>query len=174
MPYLIGLLAILAAIVFILWRIGVIFQRGQQAIEAANDLQASVRRSRWRQGQLERPIEAIDEPMLAATAVIVLVLKTEREITTEIQGRLAGALAETFGCPASDARDLVSQALFSTREIADERRWIGKLAQPIAESCTPAERRDVVAALESVAGPDGLTDAQRNLVRHFEELVGLR
>lgn len=170
---LIGLIGLIGTIALILWRLGLIFRTGQGIVDTAGDLAAAGRRLNWRRKGVERPIEAVDEPMLAATSIIMLILRAGTEINREIREQLREILTHIFECPAGRADELIAEGLFVTQELMDSRRWISRLARLLGP-CTAEERRQVVTTVLTLDTPAPLNEEQNALLRHYEAVTGLR
>jgi len=175
MHILLLLLGTAAAVVGILWKLGYIFQTGKEIVETASDVQAAVRRHRFRkaaEGQL--PIDAIDDPMLAATTIMVLAHRAEREVTPDDRARMAGIVARVFAVDAPMANELLAEALHAAGGVQDEVRWTRRLARILGERCTADERREVIAMIGEAMTEGRPTDRQQPLITAYRDAAGLR
>lgn len=173
MGVIIAILGALAGVVVLVWRLSILFRAGQETVEVANDLRLAARRHGWRRKQGKRPIEGVEDPQLAAATILLMILRTEEPVDESLKARLGQTLCDVFGCDRQTGQDLVSEAVFVTHELQDDRGWIGKLARNALAPCSPEEKQDIPHMLNSVSAKP-LSDTQANLVRHFRENAGLR
>jgi len=174
MGLLLAALAGLVTIGLIIWRVSLILRAGSEAVEVAHDVKQAVRRHQWRNKQIKGPvIEAVTEPTLAATVIILLIIKSGHGVNDDLLDRLAFNLQDVFACDKETAENLVGEADYVTRDLVDDRRWVGRLTNRVLSSCRQEEKRDIPKILFRVIAEDSLSDAQKNLLSHYKNEAGL-
>ena len=167
------LIAVIGGLAFLLWRLNRAAQAGKEIVETAKDAHAFVRRHHWQSKLEDRAIEDIDDPMLAAAAIMFLAVRSDRDVTNEDRLAMERESMRVFDISQDDATALIGQAGFAVKDVTDEVRWSGKLGQVIVETCTDEERSDVISMIMAV-NPDGkLTPNQGGVVNRYREIAGL-
>lgn len=140
------------------------------------DARALWRRTAWRHRSAPHPFEAYKTPMPAATAVVVLALRSTGDITAEGRTAMVSALSRTFGISEDEAQALVAQALADVRDTTDEQRWTAKMAAILGAHCSPAEQQQVLTLIETLTRSEGVPapDSLRLIVRRYCDALGLR
>ncbi len=167
------LLGVLTAIGVFIWRARAGANAARQIADTVEDAGAFVRRRRWQGRAAPRPVDQIDDPMLAATAILVLAIRCERDVTSEDRARVTEEICRTFGIPADQAHDLLGEAEFTVRDITDEPTCAARLARVLGAHCTLEERAQVTQMVKAVTEADGLSELRKRMLRRYAEAAGL-
>lgn len=183
MHIILGILGVAGGAIYLIWRLSLYYQRGKVVVNTAKDVTAAargvkgaVRRGRWKNAAQEiAPLERIETPLAAATAVIVLILRTKRELSKEVREKLCQEMQSVLRLSENEALTEIAEAVYAAQQTYDERRWIRRLTLQNLHACTLQEREDVVTVATAVMeAVDWAGDAERDLLRYYEECALLK
>lgn len=116
MPILIALAGAAVAIYFFLIRTRNTVEAVKDLSEVANDVRLAARRFGFARKSKAHPVESIDDPDIAATALIVAVQEMHDLPTKDDQQLLETQLRVAFRCSAEDAQELVTLGRWLVQE----------------------------------------------------------
>lgn len=170
MGILAALLAAMAAVGVLLWRLSVAAQTARSLIDTADEARGFVRRLAWSRKVQKHPLDMVEDPREAATAMMVALAQYKGPLT-EMQERLIlGEMVANFALADEDARDMLARARWLTREAGDIHQTLARLGPAIDKSCTFDEKRDLIGMLKVVADPGDIRkDVRANAILSLEE-----
>lgn len=106
MPYLIALAGLVAAAWYMVMRARTAADMAADLVDVAADVRAAARRFGFRSRANIHPLEAVDDPKVAAATVAVAWLELDGYPTEEAKTALINALGSEFGLGRKDAVEL--------------------------------------------------------------------
>ncbi|MEZ5667123.1 MAG: TerB family tellurite resistance protein [Alphaproteobacteria bacterium] len=173
MHYVIIALGILLAAGLLIWRIRLYLTAARTVVDTARDLKAGIRRAHWQGRFADRGLDAIDDPMLVATCILLLFVRCDRDITGEDRAALSGSVQRVFRVEPKQAADLIGEAEFLVRDVTDYPRWVQRLAGRLVPVCSVAERAQVLEMAEATAGPGAPSDRRVLVLGRYREAAKL-
>lgn len=159
MPFILGALAVLGAIVFFVIRANQAAQAARELGEVANEAKGFLRRRRWKSKTNTDQIREIDDPRLAAAVMMCALAKSDDDLSesevTAILDQLGGPLA----LAPADAEEMLAQARWLTREMKDLGAVLHRATPHINAHCTAPEKAELLDMLIAVTEVDGPIDA---------------
>jgi len=156
MRVLVGLLAILGAVVF--WRM----------------LAGAARGSSDERRREDHSVDAVEDPRLAATGIAVAIATMDKPISqAEIQA-LVSSVRETFDVTEREALDIVSFGRGIAGQCATNAEAVQRLSKIVAERAGPDAEPDLVRMITEVATADkaGMSDEEMNAVETVRRALG--
>lgn len=170
MGILMALLAAMAGVGVLLWRVNVASQAARDLVGAADDARGFFRRLAWSRKAGKHPLDMVEDPREAATAMM-LALAQYRGPLTDHQLRLVRSeMVSNFGLPNEEATEMLARGRWLVRGEGDVHHTLKRLAPAIEAKCTPAERRELLGMLKVVADPgDPRKDVAASAIQALEE-----
>lgn len=106
MHILLAILGILAAASFWMYRIHHAANAANALLNAAQDVQSAARRFGYKLRNKQHPVDGIDDPRVSATAVLVLIAKTEDGVSKTAQAAIEEQLQTVFQMRPSDTQEM--------------------------------------------------------------------
>jgi len=106
LPILLAILGLLAAASFWMYRIHHAANAANALLNAAQDVRSAARRFGYRLRNNQHPVEGIDDPRVSATALLVLVAKTEDGVSKASQAEIEDQLQTVFQMRRSEAQEM--------------------------------------------------------------------
>lgn len=159
MPFILGILAVLGAIVIFVIRANQAAQAARELGEVASEAKGFLRRRRWKSKTITDQIRAVEDPRLAAAVMMCALASSDGDLSesevTAIQDQLMGALE----LAQDDCAETLAQARWLTRDMKDLGTVLHRAAAPIKAICTVQEKTELLEMLTAVAEVDGPMDA---------------
>lgn len=156
------LFAAIGALGIVLWRLHTAAEATKGLAETASDVRGLFRRRRWQKKLLTDPLDQVDDPRIAATAMMVALAQNDGALTEREQSTILSNLASHFEATPSVSAEMLAHARWLVREPRDIDNTLRKLLGVIHRRCSPSEIADLFGMLESVAGANGaLGDSER-------------
>lgn len=155
MHIVLGALALLGTIIFIWYRLKDTRQIGGEALEAADDLRATVRRLMYKHKHDAHPADSVDDPRLAASGIAVAVATMDGPITQaeiETLARLSGEIFEVSG---REALDIVSFGRWVAGQCTTNMEAVRRLSRIIARRAGAEAGPDLLRLVTEVATASG-------------------
>ena len=170
MGILAALLAAMAGVGVLLWRLNAASDAARGLVETADEARGFFRRLAWSRKAKKHPLDMIEDPREAATAMMVALAQYSGPLT-ELQERLIlGEMVQNFDMASEEARDMLARARWLTRETTDVHHTLMRLAPAIDSKCTMAEKRDLLGMLRVIADPgDVRQDVRANAIQALED-----
>lgn len=170
MGILAALVAAFAAVGVFLWRFNVASQTARELVDTADDARGFFRRLAWSRKLKKHPLDMVDDPREAATAMMVTLAQYKGPLTETQERLILGEMVANFDMPGEDARDMLARARWMTREATDVHHTLTRLAPAINNKCSVDEKRDLLAMLKIVADPGDIRqDVRANAIHALEE-----
>jgi hypothetical protein len=173
MHFIAVMLVIVAVFAFLVWRATAKRSVREQITNKINHINTLARRGYWDWRARERPLEQIDSSTLAATCVVVLAVRCERDLIPTDRGRIAEQAVRVFGIDRRRADELVAQAIVAIRNVSDEANWAARLARRLNAQTTEAERAQVLDMIRAIVPGGLLSHPQRHLAERYAHAAGL-
>lgn len=166
MPYLLGLLGVIVAVLVLLSRLA----------DAGIDLGglnpfAWRRRRAWRQKFEANPLFGLDKPMDVAAVLAVGVAKADGDMSTEQKQALLAAFRQTFDVDPRAAEDLLSSSAHLVGDGRILRDQVHDVVAGSREQFTDSQIESTLSLLEEIAAVEGASDRQRELISRVEDFL---
>ena len=155
MHILMGVLAALGTIAYLVIRAGQINKAGRELAETAHDVRCLVRRSRWKSRTAVDVLRDIRDPRLAATIILYAIAKSEGEVTERQRTEILATMASMLGMSHDEATNTYAEVRWLLRDLHDAPTILRRAAPAIFESCDGAEIEELIAATIAVAKVEG-------------------
>jgi len=156
------ILAALAAaagiVIFLLIRAHQAATAARDVADAASDLSGLFRRWSWRRRANVNPLDAVTDPREAAVALMVAVAQFDGAVTEVEQRTMLDLAIKHFGATREQGTELIARGRWLVQERADVAEIMRRLAPVLEAKCGPAERRELIGMLTTVAASDGKVD----------------
>lgn len=162
MPYILGIITLLGLAYFWMSRVRDAADMTSELVDFGSDLLGAARRWNFRRRNDVHPVEAVEEPELAAGALAVAFAGLGSLPTQEHRTALLKALQSELDLSLTDAEELVTLGQWLVNQCGSAEQAVPRLAKRLmrlggAEALDPV--LEIVRATASVDG--GLTDKQR-------------
>lgn len=170
MGILMALLAAIAGVGMLLWRLNAASHAAREIVGAADDARGFFRRLAWSRRAQKHPLDMVEDPREAATAMM-LALAQYRGPLTDTQLRLVQSeMVSNFSLPNDEAKEMLARGRWLVRGEGDVHHTLKRLAPVIEAKCTPSERRELIGMLKVVADPgDPRRDLAASAIQALEE-----
>lgn len=178
MPFLLGLLTLLAAIGIWAWRLRMAKQGLDAAADMARTLANAPRRMAFKYKAGQGGLDLIEDPREAAAIMMMQVALARGGPLTVLQGEVIEAeIRENFDYSAVEAEDLAAHAAWVSQTCPSGKDTMERLGRKIvnAPQLGPKEVIDLDAMLVAVSEAEGVpTRSQLNLLQVYRNLAGLK
>jgi uncharacterized tellurite resistance protein B-like protein len=166
--------ATLGVALFFLWRMQQASNAVRDVADAAGEVHSLFRRWSWRRKANVSPLDLVEDPREAATAMMVIVAQTDGALTGKECAVIQAQISEHFGATSRQADELLARGRWLVQHSVDASEVFRRLAPSIRKSCSAGEREDLIAMLKAVATAEGPLDAHlqndiANLRQHLKE-----
>jgi uncharacterized tellurite resistance protein B-like protein len=166
------LLAALAGVGVLLWRLNAAADAANELADKAGDVRGFFRRRKWQQKLLSDPLSSVEDPRLAAAAMMVALAQNDGALTEREQGLICEEIAERFDCKPPQNEDMLAQARWIVSDQRDIDTTLRKMMAIVRNKCGPTEIKDVFEMLESVAGANGrVGDTERRAIDTLKRMT---
>jgi uncharacterized tellurite resistance protein B-like protein len=165
MHILLGILAAVGVIGVIIYRLVLVAQAGRTVAEAAGEAHKFVRRTHWRYKRDGDPLDPVDDPRVAAAAILAAVVEVRRVMNADQEAKVIVALRRAFEVSQSDAGEFLAEGRWLAKDAANLDVFMGRLTPVILAATTETERAafaDLVEDTIAAGGP--ATDLQKDAV----------
>lgn len=165
-----GILAVLAGIGVLLWRIQVASDAARGAVDAASDAHSLYRRFLWGRKASRSPIDLVEDPREAAAAMMVALAQYDGALTSDEQQLIVSEMQTAFDASQKDADELLARGRWLVRDIGDLDGALKRLLPPVQKRLGDAEKRQLVEMLRTVVGPSpGRDSVPHEAVQRVDE-----
>jgi uncharacterized tellurite resistance protein B-like protein len=149
------LIALGLVAVAVLWwyRRKMMNEAANDAAEALGRARGSVRRDRQRKHNGDSPLAAIDDPVVAAAALLVAIVSDGADMTPQREAALRKEISAIAAKGKAD--EAVDYATWATRQIDDTAVVIDRLAPFLRDRLDAAEKNDLLMMIRRVATASG-------------------
>lgn len=170
MGILMALLAAMAGVGVLLWRVNVASQAARDLVGAADDARGFFRRLAWSRKAGKHALDTVDDPREAATAMMLSLAQYRGPVTDHQLHLIRSEMVSNFGLPNEEATNMLARGRWLVRNEGDVHTTLRRLAPAIESKCTQAERRELIGMLKVVADPgDPRTDLAASAIQALEE-----
>lgn len=170
MGILAALLAAMVAVGVFLWRFNVASQAARELVDTADEARGFFRRLAWSRKLKKHPLDMVEDPREAATAMMVALAQYKGPLTETQERLILGEMVSNFDMLGAEAREMLARARWMTREATEVHHTLSRLAPAIEKKCTETEKRDLVGMLKVVADPgDVRQDVRANAIQALAE-----
>lgn len=172
MPYIIALLGLIGGAAFWWYRLRVVKDAASEAVDAAGRIRGAYRRHRIRTKNEMAPLTAIDDPITAA-ATVILSIVSEDDPAGEVRVEaLSSELARVSD--AGRAEEALIYARWAIGEVVQTTTVIDKISPFLRTALNDAEKADLLAMLDRVAGTGAMPVQYRDRVSRLRVKLGMR
>lgn len=151
--------AAIGVALFFLWRMQQASTAVRDVANAAGEVHGLFRRWSWRRRANVNPLDLVEDPREAATAMMVIVAQTDGALTGKERGVILAQVSEHFGATSRQGEELLARGRWLVQHSVDVGEVFRRLAPSIRKSCSVSEREDLIAMLKVVAVAEGPLDA---------------
>lgn len=142
-------------------------------ISALNPFSA-LHRARWRNKLNANPLYMMDDPRDVMGVLLISLIKSTGEITTEQKQLVLRTLRKQFNFDAEEASHHFAHASFLMRDAVDIIADAQKIIKPLIGTCTPTQIISVETMLTQVSTEEGRTEPnayQKALIAKVMQLI---
>ncbi|MEQ8404099.1 MAG: hypothetical protein RKE49_03300 [Oceanicaulis sp.] len=174
MHILLGLLSVIGAIAFFLWRINMAGKAASELADTAGELANLPRKMRFKSKAGKRGIDVIEDPREAAAALVYGAIASGDYVTAERKAALAASLAEVFEVSEEEAKELVARAAWHVTSLNDPINAVN----PLTDRLIATVGRDPMADLKRLMDAEAARNErpssdQRYFIDKFARRAGL-
>jgi uncharacterized tellurite resistance protein B-like protein len=172
MQFLLGLLAILGGGAFWWWRIKMMSEAASDVHDAAGRAYGKYKRNKFRKKVEDSPLEAVEDPVAAATVLLLAIAKCDGPMTDRADALIKQIAKSDFGI--GDTTELMTFSKWVVGHVVDPNDLTRRYAKLWAKALSVDERRDFLAAARRVAEVDGVVSRDKTVVlAKLKERLGL-
>lgn len=165
-----AILAILAGIGVVLWRIQAASEAARGAVDAASDAHSLYRRFLWGRKAARNPLDLFEDPREAAAAMMVALAQYDGALTADEQRTIVAEMQTAFTASTKDADELLARGRWLVRDAGDIDQTLKRLLPSIQKLLGDTEKRELIAMLREVVGPaPGMDSVPHQAIRRVEE-----
>ena len=154
MHILLGLIGVISAAAFWIWRARYTADALREAADLVGDAQSAARRFGFRRKSGVHPADAVDDPRLAAAGVCAAIATIDGPMTEGEIATLTSEAERLFAAPTSEAAEITAFGRWVADQCGTPEEAVRRLARPLRARTTEAERGDLIALASSVAADD--------------------
>jgi len=176
MPFLLGLLAVAGAAYFWILRARNAAEMTHELLDVANDVRLAARRFGFRRRNNTHPTEAIDDPLVAAGAVVVAFLELDDYPTAEQKTAMISALRENLHVSHDDAEELAVLGRWLVGECGGAAQAVPRLARKLYKLSGQDHFSAVAQSLQMIAkfGSGTLSGKQKDALQEFTKAMRMQ
>jgi len=123
-----------------------------------------VRRRKWEKLRGAKPLHSINQPIEAATVIIVGALKEIGEITTEQKNRVIEIFQSQLHLSEASSKEAFSSAIFMVKDLINFHQSIKNILAPTIDSFTSEQSQSLIKIVEEVIKLDGEPTETQSLI----------
>lgn len=159
------LLAVLGAIAAAFWAFSHFVGAAREGREAIRDVHGAFRGAKWSRRVGQRLIENLTDPREAAAVLLYQIAAYDGAVTDRQRHAIVADMRKAFTTDEVTAEGLFALARAALGQINDAANSLKKITRPIADACTPDERRQLIDMMLKAAEIEGpISDAQNRLI----------
>ena len=155
MHVLLGILAVIGGIAFWVIRANMAAKSGQELVETVKDLRNMKRSHDFRKKAEKDPVRLLDDPRIAAAAVLAALAGAERGLSKREEQEIPAKMASLFAMEQQEAVDLFAQGRWYIRELHNLDAIVDRFAAIISRHCSDGERESFIDLMGQVLEIDG-------------------
>ncbi len=161
--HILGLIAaVMGALGMVLWRLHTAAEAAKGLGESAQDLTSWWRRWRWLKKANADPLTLVDDPRVAAVAMMVAVAQSDGAVTEREHAEIRRQITAKFETKGKNAEEMMTYARWLVRDVRDLGEGLRKLT-PVMRKLGAEQHRELVEMLGAVAAaasPVGSIEAE--------------
>ncbi|MEO0618259.1 MAG: hypothetical protein AAFZ01_03165 [Pseudomonadota bacterium] len=167
-----GLLTLATVVGVVIYRLYMISQSpiGRGVADAAGGVQKHLRRRAW-QKKLGDPLRDIDDPRLAATAMMVALAQSDGALSERQEQAITTQVQATFGASSAIAQEMLAHARWLVRDVSEPETCFLKVRPVILAQCSAVERDELVEMLKAIAEAGRDKESQRQAVDKLQRAL---
>lgn len=150
MGFVLGVLAVLGAVVFWIIRLGAVANASREIGDAVGDLAGAARRARIRKKANAAPLDTLDDPRDAAVALMVAITLTEGTLTESQASYIAKEAEQRLGY--EDGQEALAHGRWLCKDALEPGHVIHRVLPLLIKTCDEDQKKDVVRLVSEVAG----------------------
>jgi len=159
------LLAAIAGVGVLLWRLNAAADAAKGLAETAGEVNGFFRRRKWQKKLLNDPVQSVEDPRLAATAMMVALAQNDGALTEREHIAIAEQLRDRFNTQPTQCEEMLAHARWIVSAQSDIDTTLRKLFNVIRTKCGPKEIAETFEMLDAVASANGrIGDMERRAI----------
>ncbi len=154
MPILLAILGILGAAAVWYWRIKNASEMSADLLDAANNVRLAARRFNYKRRNKTHPADCVDDPRVAAAAIIVAVGGMETEFSAEHHAAAVVQCQSKFDCPEKDANDIMILGKWIAQQCNTKDEAVRRLSKRLFSLSGAEAGPDLVEMVNAIAKVD--------------------
>ena len=173
MHILVSLLGALGMAIFVLWRLQQAAYMARDVADAAGSAKSLFRRWKWRRKTNVSPIDLIEDPREATSALMIAIAQADGRISDVERQAIAHQIKTFFGATSDQADALIAQSEWTVRDGIDPSEVMRRLTPLLQRTTTQVQRGQIIAMLTATATADGrLDDMTAFDIQRFAKQLG--
>lgn len=160
MHILIGLLSLITVIGGIVFWVRMITNTARKAVELPDDIRAAFRRFGFSAKAKANPLDAVDDPRIAATGIFIALACMDGPLSREQNDGIREESARLFSTTEQEAADLTAIGQWLAREHAPEDA-IRRLTRSLVGRLTTVETQAFIKSATKIAAIQGRVDVMQ-------------
>ena len=156
MPVILGLLGLISAIAFFIWRMKDAADASREIISTADDVRGKVHYWWFRRNYNKHPLQLIDDPREAAVAWMVALAQDDGVVSEAELAEIRTQMVATLGI--ETPVEMLARARWAVRDLRNLDFCASKLMPLLRRKLGRHERSQLLDMLEAVANADGPAD----------------
>lgn len=174
MHILLGLIGVISAAAFWIWRARYTADALREAADLVGDAQSAARRFGFRRKSGVHPADAVEDPRLAAAGVCAAIATIDGPLTDAEISNLNADAARIFSASADEAAEIIAFGRWVADQCGTSEEAVRRLARTLRDRTTEAERADLVTMASAVAADDERSRHAIVQLRRALDLAGSR
>lgn len=174
MPVLIALVGVALAVYFFVYRARDASHIASDVLDMANDVRLAARRLGFRAQANVHPVESIEDPNVAVTAIALAFIELDDLPTQEQRGRLVAELEEEMDLSRTDAEEMQVLGRWLVAECGSATAAVSRLARKLHRLRGRDAFEPLLAVLDGVAAGGPLSDRQRDALDDIRRAFRVR
>ncbi len=172
MHILIGIISTLSLFIFLIWRLTNLLDALNQTGANIGNISGRARRFFFKRKASRHPLSQISDPREAALALMVAVMKDRGDLTTSQIADLEHLAEQRLQY--ENPREMVALARWHVKDFCESGAVLYRLAKPMAQMCTGAQRADIIelVSLAARSGDGKLSDLQAHTIKELKYKFG--
>lgn len=173
MPFILGALAVLGAAYFWMVRMRDAKDITYEMLDVANDVRLAARRFGFQRRNNLHPVEAVEDPLVAAAALVVGFLELEDYPTSEQKTAMISALRENLHVSHEDAEELAVLGRWLVGECGGANPAMSRLARRLFKLSGQEHFTAVAKSLQMIAkfGTGSLSGKQQEALTDVSRIM---
>jgi uncharacterized tellurite resistance protein B-like protein len=155
MHIIVALVTLVGVLAVWYWRVKMAREAGGEMLDAANDVRLAARRLMYKRKHDVHPTDAVDDPRLAASGIVVAVATMDNPISQAEIATLTQSCQETFDVTEREALDIVSFGRWIAGQCTTNGEAVRRLSKVVNATAGIEAGPDLIAMIEKVATADG-------------------